>query len=254
MLKKTRLLAAGLAIGCALSTPTAFAEEYSGFYFGAWGGAGSVDFFSKSEYDRIVTTNLPTEVALAPGTVALTSVGTSSLDDSTSVWGAHLGYRFNRYVAVEAGYVNLGEMLYQLSGRVSGTYMQTQPNGTVVVYNLNGEIDRETQLTSSGLTGAVVGMLPLGPKFDLHGRAGLYMADTRVTDRIRYVSMDPVMNIGHRRVDASQTELLAGVGATWNATETVALRVEYQKFFDVGNDEKTGESDVDVINFAVLFR
>ena len=253
MFKKTRLLA-GLTIGCVLSTPAAFAEEYKGFYVGAWGGSGSIDFFSKGEYDGIITGNLPTEVALLPGTVALTGIGTSSLDDSLSVWGAQIGYRFGKYVAVEAGYVNLGELSYQLPGLVSGTYIVTNDDGTTTTYTLNGAIERGTQLTSTGITGAVLGMFPINEKFDVHARAGLYLADTRLTDRIRFVSSDPVVNLAHRRTDASETELLAGVGATWNINESFSLRVEYQKFFDIGDDEKTGESDIDVVNLSVLFR
>jgi OmpA-OmpF porin, OOP family len=259
MINNTRLLA-GLMLGCVLSAPAAFAEEYKGFYVTAWGGTGEADFFSKGDYDALVIANLPSDVASIPSALTLTGVGTSDLDDNLSVWGAQLGYRFNRYVAVEFGYVNLGELLYRLPGSVSGTYTFSVSCGcdantfTQVDVPLNGNIERATQITSTGLTGSVLGMFPLGPKFDLHVRGGLYMADTRVTDRIRYVSSDPVLNIAHGRTDASQTELFAGLGGAWNINESFTLRLEYQKYLDVGDDEKTGESDYDVLNISVLFK
>jgi OOP family OmpA-OmpF porin len=260
MFKKTGLLA-GLAIGCVLSAPAAFAEEYKGFYFGVWGGSGDSDFFSKGAYDQAVIAALPGDIANIPlSTLTLTGVGNSDLDDSLSVWGAQLGYRFNKFVAVEFGYVDLGELLYTLPGSVSGTYRYqvpcncTENTVTTVTVPLNGSFERATQITSSGITGSVLGLFPISPKFDLHVRGGLYMADTRVTDRIRYVSSDPTLNIAHGRTDASQTELFGGLGAAWNINESFTLRVEYQKFFDVGDDKKTGESDVDVLNVAVLFK
>ncbi len=37
----------------------------------------------------------------------------------------------------------------------------------------------------------------------------------------------------------ARPELFAGIGANWNATPNVAIRVEYQKFFDVGDDSKS---------------
>ena len=248
MINKKRLLA-GLAIGCVLST-AAVAQESQGFYFGVWGGAGEFDFPSKSAYDRTVSESLSSDIVLLPGSATLTSVGNSDLDDSLSVWGVQVGYRFNKYVALEVGYVDLGELLYRLPGTTSGTY-DISPTQTV---GISGRIERATQLTSSGITGSVLGILPLGERFDLHLRGGLYSADTRVTERIRFTSSDPVQNLAHRRVDASQTELYAGAGAAWNINESFTLRVEYQKFFDVGDDEKTGEGDVDTLSLSLLFR
>ena len=96
-------------------------------------------------------------------------------------------------------------------------------------------------------------MLPLGERFDLHVRAGIYLADTRVTNRIRDVEFN-TGNVAHRRVDASQTEIYGGIGGAWNINEGFAVRAEYQKFLDVGDNEKTGESDIDVFNVSVLFK
>lgn len=265
MNNKTRWLA-GMALGCVLSTPAAFAEEYRGFYFGIWGGTGEYDTASQGSIDDDVLGELDDELALVPGNLATTAVLDSDLDDSLTPWGLQVGYRFNKWVAAEVGYVDLGELLYTLPGELAGPYMylcsapaclDDEGNPTIQTRQLDGEFERSIQLTSAGITASVLGMLPLTSRFDLHLRGGIYYGDTRVTNRLRYIDgADPsdIFNLRHQREDASQTELLAGVGAAWNINESFALRVEYQRFFDVGDDEKAGEFDVDVLNVAVLFK
>lgn len=277
MMNKTRWMA-GLALGCVLSTPAAFAdddERYRGFYFGAWGGSGEFDTVSKGALDEMILDGLGEElgsVPIQPFTNLSAVVSDSDLDDSLTPWGLQIGYRFNKWVAVEVGYVDLGEFLYRLPGQLSGGLgilcdldfcLDENGDPTIVTVPVDGEFERSIQLTSTGITGSVLGMYPVTPSFDVHVRAGVYYADTRVTNRLRYIDetgqfgvfgLPEVFNLAHRREDASQTELLAGIGAAWNINEDFALRVEYQKFFDVGDDEKAGESDVDIINIAVLFK
>lgn len=269
MNNKTRWMA-GLALGCVLSTPAAFAEEYRGFYFGAWGGSGEYDTSSKAAIDEMVQDGLAGELATIPiqpfTNLAATVVYDSRLDDSLTPWGLQVGFRFNKWVAAEVGYVDLGEFLYTQPGELSGNLaflcdaeacLDDDGNPTIAIRPLDGEFERSIQLTSTGITASVLGMYPVSPRFDVHVRAGVYYADTRVTNRLRYIDgadQSDIFNLRHRREDASQTELLAGLGAAWNINENFALRVEYQKFFDVGDDEKAGESDVDIINIAVLFK
>jgi OOP family OmpA-OmpF porin len=257
MINKTRLLA-GLALGCVLSTPAAFAEEYRGFYFGVWGGSADMDFGSKAAADEAVFDLLVDEfprIGVA-GTNLGGEVTGSELDDSMTAWGAQVGFRFNKWVAAEVGYVDLGELLYTMNGTISGNYAYICEceDATVVNRALDGNFERSVQVTSAGITAAALGMFPIGPRFDLHVRGGVYYADTRVTNRLRYIEPSDTFNLLHGRVDASETELFAGLGAAWNINESFALRVEYQKFFDVGDDQKNGESDVDVLNLALLFK
>jgi hypothetical protein len=262
MIKKTLV---GLAIGCVLSTPAAFAEEYKGFYFTVWGGSGSVDLPSKRAFDVAVTAALPTELeqsayidsndtpALTDDILhefALAGSGNSSFDDSVSVWGAQIGYRFGKFLAAEVGYSKLGEASYRLPIGVTETLTDLNSGASI-----SGDFaaERAMQFTSAGPTISALGMLPIGQFIDVHVRAGVYLADTRVTNRIRDVEFN-TGNIAHRRVDASQTEIFGGIGGAWNINENFTLRVEYQKYLDVGDDKKTGESDIDVINLSVLFK
>jgi OmpA-OmpF porin, OOP family len=261
MIKQTLV---GLAIGCVLSTPAAFAEEYKGFYFGVWGGSGSVDMASKRALDEAFVAGLPGELADAAFIdnnnttdlsddvlveFALAGLGGSTLDDSVSVWGVQVGYRWGKYFATEVGYANLGEASYRLPASVA--YTVTDRTGASFTDSFDAE--RAAVFTSAGPTISALGMLPVGARFDLHLRLGIYLADTRLTNHIRDVESD-IGNIAHDRSDASETEVYGGIGGAWNINESVVLRVEYQKYLDVGDEKKTGEGDIDVFNLSVLFK
>lgn len=257
MINKTRLLT-GVALGCVLST-SAFAEQYRGFYFGVWGGSGSVDMPSRAVVDdfyddsflQFALDTFAFEYNNQPGvtdTLTLTQVlrGDSTLDDTTGVWGALLGYRINKYVGAEVGYVKLGEVQYDFDGSADAAF--ASGDSGILDYTFG------YRFASAGPTASVVGFLPLGQYFELNGKAGIYLADTRETVRLYGIPFEE--NIYHTRVDSSQTELFAGIGATWNATENLAIRVEYQKFFDVGDDDRKQalEADIDVISVGILFK
>jgi hypothetical protein len=264
MIKKTLV---GLAIGCVLSTPAAFAEEYKGFYFGVWGGSGSIDMASKGDLDEAFSGGLAEELEDSAfiddnGTrtdrsddvlfeFALAGIADdSALDDSVSVWGVQLGYRWGKFFATEVGYAKLGEASYRLPHFVNVTATAL---GSGVSASDTFEAERAAVFTSAGPTISALGMLPLGERFDLHVRGGIYLADTRLSNRIRDVETD-FNNVMHDRTDASETELYAGLGGAWNINENCVLRAEYQKYFDVGDEKKTGESDIDVFNISVLFK
>jgi hypothetical protein len=43
------------------------------------------------------------------------------------------------------------------------------------------------------------------------------------------------------------------VGGAWNISDSYSLRLEYQRYLDLGDDD-TGEGDVDLIGLSHLFR
>ena len=45
-----------------------------------------------------------------------------------------------------------------------------------------------------------------------------------------------------------------GIGGSFNITEKIGVRVEYEKFLDVGDENVTGQSDVDLISASLVFR
>lgn len=216
MNKKQAMISGLLAVALGLASAGDAAAE--GFYFGLSGGVSMPDLPSKGQFDQEILGGIDAK---------------SSLDDSDTVWGAQVGYRWGSYVAAEVGYVDMGKSQYQAN-----------PTGT--------PLRASVRYLSSGATLAALGILPLGERFDLYARGGVYFADTRV--RLKIADLDTGESLASAEEKASSKDLFAGIGAAWNVSPGFALRVEYQRYFDVGDNEKTGETDIDLLTLGVLFR
>jgi opacity protein-like surface antigen len=229
-------MAAALAAALGMVAATTASAENTGLYFGLTGGTTSVDMGgSKQDFDE----NFGLPIAASLELAGVDVIGfDSSLDDSDIGWGLQVGYRFNRYIAAEVGYVNLGDALYEA--------IMTVDDGVEIF-----PVEASVRFKSSGPTAAVLGILPIGERFDAHLKGGIYVADTRLRSRLRDVEF--AENVVHDETKASETEFFFGVGGAWNINESYSLRVEYQRYLDIGNDD-TGEGDVDLIGVSVLFR
>jgi OmpA-OmpF porin, OOP family len=205
-----------LALACALfAMAPASGALAEGFYFGASLGQSSVDIGSKGEFDASL--GVPVD---------------SELDDTGDAWGVQIGYRWGKYIGMEVGYVNFGKADY--------------------VAQIIGTTEEVSQrFVSTGPTLAALGFFPIGERFDVYGRAGILYADTRVRVRDEDLATGEFISF---EAKGSGTELHAGIGGAWNITESFSVRVEYTKYFDVGDEDQTGEQDVDVVQFGILFR
>lgn len=47
---------------------------------------------------------------------------------------------------------------------------------------------------------------------------------------------------------------MPGVGISLDITERFGLTAEYERYLDVGDDEETGTSDIDVVSAGVYIR
>lgn len=218
--ERLKIAVAALALGLLPGAGT-FAQE--GWYSGIFGGVSMVDMGSASGLQRSFFGNAP--------------VDSSSLDDSDSAYGVHVGYRWNSYVATEVGYVNLGEGLFE--AELSDPTLVTEP----AVFS--------ARFRTTGLTASMLGIFPVAGRFDIHGRAGVYYADSRYRQRLDLTASDTFLS-GESK--ANSFDAFAGIGAAWNFNENYSLRVEYQKFLNVGDKDDTGEVDVDLLTLGVLFR
>lgn len=119
----------------------------------------------------------------------------TACDDTDVAWKLLGGYRFNRYVGVEASYINWGEVTASIS---TGAQVAAKQH-------------------SYGL--AAVGTLPLGTGFELFGKAGLVQTEQET----RRIFPSP------SAVDRDETEFHYGVGARYELTRNWAVRGEWEK-------------------------
>lgn len=238
---KNRMLASALATVLMCAAAGAQAE---GWYSSLTGGVDSVDL-SKNMLDTAFTAQMTAPVTARART--LTGY-TSSFDDSSSVWGLNVGYQWGKFVAVEVGYVNLGKALYR------GSFTSSDGNTATVdpTYGFSA------RFVNSGPTLAAVGILPLGDRFEVHGRGGILFSKSRFV-LPSVVPVDPPLNaatpltLTTREARERTQDPFVGVGAGWNVNDSFTLRVEYHKYLDVG-DNDTGEADIDQISLSAVFR
>ena len=148
-------------------------------------------------------------------------------DDRDSGYKLFGGYQFNRYVALEAGYFDLGEFSYSAT---------TQPAGT-----LNG------RMKLRGMNVDVLGFIPLGSKFSAFGRLGVNYAEAK--DQF---SGTGAVNVLSPRADERAANLKLGAGVQYAFTDALALRVETERYRI--NDAVGNKGDVDLVSIGLRYR
>ena len=212
---------AGLVLGLGLASQAAVAAD-KGFYIGVDVGQSSNDV-SQDELDAIAL-----EAAASAGFGAVLS--DSSLDDSDTAFGLVFGYRFNRNLAAELGYVDLGTASYVASAQVTSG-LQTIP------------MDVGIDLTPKGPTLAAVGILPLNDRWSLDARVGAFFADLDLG-----VSAESGTTQESDSASDSSTAMIYGVGAEFAFSAAWSARADYRRY-----DGISDEINVDVISVGVRY-
>jgi OOP family OmpA-OmpF porin len=205
------LVCAGLGLAA-----SAHAE---GWYVVVFGGEASSEGLDQDELDA-----------------SLVDVGfdlqSSSLDDSDTGFGATLGYQVNENFAAELSYVDLGDVSYQASNE------QANP--------ANESVTLDT--SAAGPVFSLLGILPVGERWDLYGRAGLALMDSEgeatatagdVTDRISD--------------STNRSNMVLGAGVQYDVSDRFGIQLEWDRYFDVGSEEIVGESDIDLFALGLRY-
>lgn len=230
MMSRQGILRLAMGLALATATTTSWAEGSNGFYFGVTGGQSQADL-SKDELDDIVLDSFA--VAGAPVLTA-----TSDLEDKDTSFSLFGGYRFSEYFALEAGYVDFGTSEYRASGTVN-------PPGPTASAPATYAADFEVK----GFSVAALGAIPLGEKFNLHAQLGILFADTEITQAASVST-----TFASESFSANSQDVFYGVGAAFHLGANWTFSLDWQTFKDVGDDEETGESDVDRISLGVIYR
>ncbi len=149
------------------------------------------------------------------------------------------GYRFNRYIAGELGLVQYGELVSSADAE-----LDFDNTGNFVPANVS------LSFSAGGPLMSVLGILPVNDKFEVYGRVGYLFGsvEREFTSRVggeRGVS-------GAAKGD-SQVPVY-GVGLSWNINQVYTIRGEYQLVSDLGESDRTGEEDLDVLTVGLIVR
>ena len=164
---------------------------------------------------------------------------TVSFDTEDSAYGFVVGWRLTEHIAVEGGYLDLGEVKYR--DRSTGLFDNTPPPE-----NWGQNLETST----SGIALSALGILPLSYRWEVYARAGALIANSTATVFI-------TDGIGSERLRATKSgfDLLAGAGISFSVVEIYNVRLEYARVFDAGDDATLDEADVDMatLNITVSF-
>ena len=162
----------------------------------------------------------------------------TSLDDTDSGWKAYLGYRFNRYLAAEGGYADLGEASFN-------TTIVSAPPGT----SPTPPFPIHATATAKGVFLAGLVHLPLTQSFSAFAKAGAFHWRATFTEQIS--------STGATRLTREQekTNPMFGAGLQLHFTSSLAARLEWERFKKVGSGIGGREGrDVDFISAGVLLQ
>ena len=132
------------------------------------------------------------------------SVSTGNFQDNTTAWKGFVGYRFVRFIGVEAAYVDFGNASDTL--------------------DFGGGTTTDVNLKTTGETAEIVGTLPLGSFLEIYGKAGYLWWNAKTDDSTNSdttTGSDPVYGAGAKIVFAKK----------------MAVRLEYEQF-DIKDTKK----------------
>ncbi len=224
-----RIIQVAMSMALAAVSTTALGEQ-AGWYFGVTGGQAQADL-SQAEFDAIVD-----DAFFLAGAPVIS--GSSTLEDSDNSWSLAAGYRFSPYFAVEANFIDFGTMEYRAAGTVN-------PPGPATSAPASYSADFEV----AGFSVAAIGSVPLGQMFELHARAGALFAETEFSQVATIAGAT-----GFDNLSADSQDLFYGLGAGLHVGENWSFSLDWQQFKDVGDEDESGETDVDRVSLGVIFR
>jgi len=138
----------------------------------------------------------------------------TTVDDSDTEWKVYGGWRLFKFVALEAGFSDKGEVSAASTVDTSSVAM-----------------------SADGITVAALGVLPVG-QFDIFAKMGyLYWdADLAINDPF----------FGPMSLSDDGEDAILGAGVVWNYTGPGAARIEYEK-------AEIDDLDVDTISAGLTF-
>lgn len=205
--KVTGLLLLAMAI-----SPFAMADDF-GWYVGAGAGQSVSDLDDEKMANSALNTGFSTNAF--------------SSDERDMGYKLFSGYQFNRYLAVEGGYFNLGKFDF---------HSNTLPAGT-----LRGDLELQ------GLNLDVVGMLPFTTKLSAFGRVGV----TRVEANDSFLATAPATVTSSSNTHRENSYKF-GAGLQYALSDSVAVRAEAERYRI--NDARGGDGDVDLYSVGILYR
>lgn len=199
-------------------------EWWRGIYLGA--SVGRSDFGDPDDWND--------EIYDVLGVLGYSNPSDPDKDDSDVGWKILGGYQFNKYLGVEASYVDFGKAKFDDASALSTL-------GLPLVGNFKFE--------AKGGSLAATGTWPFARRFGVFGKLGALYWDAELDGT---VSASGVTS--SREEDDNGVSVMFGGGGKFDVTERLSLRVEWERYDSVGDEDNTGETDIDLISGGLIYR
>lgn len=214
-MKNITKIAASLGlVGCAVLSVPSIADDDSGWYMGANVGR------SIAEIDNdAITAQLR-----ARGATSVT-IDDKDQDTAYKLFG---GYRYNKNVALEGGYFNLGKFGYTATTVPAGT-----KTGEAKIHGLNLDL---------------VFMTPFSENFSGFGRFGLTYTQTKDA----FSSSGSVSVPADASPSNTSSNFKVGAGLQYDFTKAFGMRAEVERYRV--NDAVGSKGDIDLVSVGLVYR
>lgn len=205
-MKTVRIIVAVLA--AAAFSASAYAQiANNGLYLG--GGGGGVKYNGFNQLCRDITGALP----------GFDVDAKCDSEETAAAWKLFGGYRWNQYVAIEAGYISLGE--------VSG-------NTEIFGQDVNGKI------SGHAIFGELIGSIPLGQRARAFGKLGISTLTAELSTDVFAVPLAGSAFGTTSSFSKDFTETMFGLGLEFGFSDKVMGRLEWERIdFEDGIDMYT---------------
>lgn len=151
----------------------------------------------------------------------LSGITPGTLDNSGNGWKIYLGFPITKNIGLEVGYMDLGK------GAITGTTGDTS-NTRTKVYNFD-----------------LVGSYDINESFSMFGKAGIYRWG---------MHSDKVVSGTASTFDDDGFKFTYGLGLQYNPNREIGLRLEWERFNNLGFKGTTGETDADLISIGAVYK
>jgi len=178
-----------------------------------------------------------------------TAAETTTNKSSSATWMVYGGYEVNRYFAIEALYLPLGEYnRYFKSNFVRVDPSKPKPPGFTIVGNGSFETADKLNIDGFGLTALV--KAPLTLRWAVFAKGGIFRWRGQITGDTIFHGVTAIPpTLSYEEKDSGYSPIL-GIGASYNLLHGVTLRAEWMRINSVGGNLSTGDSEVNTFDFS----
>jgi hypothetical protein len=155
-------------------------------------------------------------------------------EEGSFAFKAFVGYRFHQNFALEAYYADLGSFEFQRN--------VTLPFGGTA----------KADIDSSGWGLDALAIFPLPRQWSLFAKTGGFYSTTKTAyTSTGAVGFAPGTNLNPER---KEWNFKLGFGGQYDINRNFAVRAEIETYFDVGNDQTTGEGNISMLSISMVGR